>query len=146
MKLLTKKGVINKNGDIVFFQQKPLLWESISDKKFPRLPEGTILEFTVSFDENRLISGSDGIVWATKDLLQAEIIFNALFVQKIESEIIEVELEHHSLFLIKIQKENDIKEVIEFISQSESGLRLKPDWSYPSGEPNRSFNEWLNGQ
>jgi hypothetical protein len=146
MQLLTKKGVINKEGEIIFLHQKTLLWESISDKKFPRLPEGTVLEFSVSFDENHLISGSDGIVWATKDLLQAEIIFNALFVQKIDSEIIEVDLEHQPLFLIKIQSEKDIKEVIEFISQSESGLRLKPDWSYPSGEPNRSFNEWLSEQ
>ncbi|MDP2235240.1 MAG: hypothetical protein Q8J88_02295 [Bacteroidales bacterium] len=146
MKLLNKKGVITTDGEIVFFHQKPLLWKTITDKKYPKLPEGTALELTVSFDEDSLISGNNGIVWATKDMLQAEIIFNALFVQKIDAEIVEVELENNSLFLIKITKEKDIKEVIEFISKSDSGLRLKPDWSYPDGEPNRSFYEWLNEQ
>jgi len=50
------------------------------------------LELSVSIDVNSLISGIDGFVWATKSICQADIISNALKVQEIEVEIVNVEL------------------------------------------------------
>ena len=41
--------------------------------------------------------------------------------------------------------ESDISEAINFVWKSDTGLRLKPDWSYPEGELNKSFEQWLSG-
>jgi len=101
-------------------------------------------EMSNAFDkENKLLSGKDGIVWATYKLKQAEIIQNALLVQNIHSEIKLFDLEENGLVLLKITNPSDIEQVMDFIWRSKSGLRLQPDWSYPAGERNKSFECWL---
>lgn len=95
-------------------------------------------------DLNKLISGIDGFVWATWNPRQAEIIANALRVQSIELEIVKTEHDNKVIYLIKIARDEDIMNAIDFIQNENSGLRLKPDWTYRDGEPNESFNKWIN--
>ena len=142
--MLNIKGRLNKKGEIGFQQGKSLQGKTQNEEQTPQLPSGINIELSVSIDVNSLISGIDGFVWATKDICQAEIICNALKVQKIEMEIVKVELEKNDLYLIKVNREKDIKEVIDFIQNDISGLRLKPDWNYPEGERNQSFEQWIN--
>ena len=54
-------------------------------------------------------------------------------------------MESIDMFLIAITNEKDTKVAIDFIWEGHNGLRLKPDWSYPQGETNKSFEQWLNG-
>ena len=98
--MLNIKGTLNKNGEIVFQLGKPLLLKSLYSGKKPQLPIAINIEISVSIDLNRLISGIAGFVWATKDISQAEIIANALKVQQIESEIVNVENFNNGLCLI----------------------------------------------
>ena len=142
--MLNIKGRLNKEGEIVFPQGKTLQGKTQNEEQAPQMPSGINIELSVSIDINSLISGIDGYVWATKDICQAEIICNALKVQKIGVEIVKVDLEKNVLYLIKVNREEDIKEVIEFIQNDVGGLRLKPDWNYPDGERNQSFEQWIN--
>jgi hypothetical protein len=142
--MLNIKGRLNKQGELVFPLGKSLQGKTQNEKHTPILPSEINIELSVSIDVNSLISGIDGFVWATKNICQAEIICNALKVQKIEVEIVNVELEKNSLYLIKVNREEDIKEVIDFIKNDGGGLRLKPDWNYPEGERNQSFEQWIN--
>jgi hypothetical protein len=144
MIMLNIAGKLNKSGEIIFPQGKSLNWKNLSAEKIPQLPSGVNIELSISIDINSLISGIDGFVWATKDAHQAEIINNSLNVQKIESEIVFVELDKKSIYLIKVTRQEDVNEVIDFIQNDKSGLRLKSDWDYPEGERNQSFEQWLN--
>lgn len=145
MKLIKQIGIFNPDGEIILHPGISVSWKSISNKNIPDLPPGTPLDLDVTLDEKFLLSGSDGVVWATYDQRQAEIIFNALLAQSISSAIGKVELENRILLLIKIQNTSDISDAMDFIWRKEGGLRLKPDWSYPEGETNKSFEKWLNG-
>ncbi len=142
--MLNIKGRINKNGEIVFPHGKSLQGKTLNEDKAAQSASGINIELSVTIDVNSLISGIDGFVWAIKDICQAEIICNALKVQKIELEIVEVDLEKNVLYLIKVNREEDVKEVIDFIQNDVGGLRLKPDWNYPEGERNQSFEQWIN--
>ena len=142
--MLNIKGRLNKKGEIVFRQGETLEGKTQYEEQIPQTPSGINIELSVSVDVNSLISGIDGFVWATKDICQAEIICNALKVQKIEVEIVKVELEKSALYLIKVIRQEDVKEVIDFIQNDAGGLRLKPDWNYPEGERNQSFEQWIN--
>ena len=104
------------------------------------------IELTISFKENDFLLGIGGFVWATHETRQAEIIQNTLMAQHINSEIKLIPLPSYDLYVIKVTNENDINEAIDFIWQSQSGLRLKPDWVYPEGEKNKSFEQWLGEQ
>jgi hypothetical protein len=145
MKLTRKTGNFNQEGDIILHPDFSIPWKSLSNKRAPELPQGTLINIDISFDENTLLSGEYGIVWATWDQRQAEVIFNALLAQNIASSIGNIVLDDSTLLLIKVNNKEDTGEAIDFIWRKESGLRLKPDWSYPVGEPNRSFEKWLNG-
>ncbi|MBS4061922.1 MAG: hypothetical protein KG029_16105 [Bacteroidetes bacterium] len=145
MKLINKIGIFNPDGEIILHPGISVSWKSLSNKNIPDLPPGTPLDIDVTLDEKVLISGNHGIVWATYDQRQAEVIFNALLAQNITSAIGKVELEDRVLLLIKIHKTFDIADSMDFIWRKENGLRLKTDWSYPDGEPNKSFEKWLNG-
>lgn len=145
MKLINKIGIFSPDGEIILHPGISVSWKSLSNKNIPDLPPGTPLDLDVSLDEKVLISGNHGIVWATYDQRQAEVIFNALLAQNITSAIGKVELEDRILLLIKIHKPSDIADSMDFIWRKENGLRLKTDWSYPDGEPNKSFEKWLNG-
>ncbi|MHC1777752.1 MAG: hypothetical protein AB9834_20300 [Lentimicrobium sp.] len=145
MKLIKKTGIINPDGEIILHPGISVSWKSLSNKEIPDLPPGTPLEIDVTFDEKVLLSGNHGIVWATYDQRQAEVICNALLAQNIPSSIGNVELENHILLLIKIHHAKDVAEAMDFIWRKEGGLRLKPDWSYAEGEPNISFEKWITG-
>jgi len=144
--ILKVKGTYRNEGEIVLNQLKTIHWKDFSDKNPPQLPIGSSIEISISFDENHFLSGIDGIVWATYDLRQAEIIQNTLLAQQIGSEIKRIELGSGHLIFIKISNLKDVKEAINFIWKDDSGLRLKPDWDYPTGETNKSFEQWLSGQ
>lgn len=146
MDILRIKGIYHPEGKIVLNSLKTLQWENLTDISFPKLPSGTTVELSLTIDENIFLSGLNGIVWATYDSRQAEVIHNTLLVQNIESEILKIEAGTEKLIAIKILNPKDINAVSEFIWKSSSGLRLKPDWEYPSGEVNKSFELWLNGR
>ena len=145
MKLIQKTVIFNPDGEIFLHRGISVSWKFLSTKNLPELPAGTPLDIEVSIDEQTLLSGEYGIVWATWDHRQAEVIFNALLAQNIASSIGNIQLEDSTVLLIKINNKQDTGEAIDFIWRKETGLRLKPDWSYPFGESNRSFEQWLNG-
>ena len=142
--MIKLKGTLNTKGEVVFQRGKPLPLTSLYQQQTLQLQVEISIELSVTIGLNSLISGTDGFVWATKNICQAEIIANALKIQNIESEIINAESNNISIYLIKVAREEDVKEVIDFIQNDASGLRLKPDWNYPSGEPNQSFEQWIN--
>ena len=152
MIVLKAKGTYYAEGEIVLNPLKTIRWKELSDKNPPQLPNGMSIDLSISFDENNFLSGTDGIVWATYDSRQAEIIQDTLLAQHINCEIKKISLEPElglelkNMFLIFITNEREIKMAIDFIWKSDGGLRLKPDWSYPSGETNKSFEQWLSGQ
>lgn len=138
-------GIFNPDGEILLHRGIYISWKFFSNKNIPGLPLGTPLEISIHLDEQTILSGEYGIVWATYDLRQAEVIGNALLAQNITSVIGKIELDEGFLFLIIIDNKKDVGEALDFIWKKETGLRLEPDWSYPVGEPNRSFEKWLNG-
>lgn len=93
----------------------------------------------------QLCSGKDGIVWATYNPKQAEVIRNALLAQHIHAEIMEQARCAKILHLVSVMDPADTEAAIDFIWRSESGLVLKPDWNYPAGECNKSFERWVSG-
>jgi len=145
MKLLKKTGIFNPDGVIVLHPDISISWELLRDKNAQELPTGIPVDIVISIDEQNLVSGQYGIVWASWDQRQADVLHNALLAQSITSAIGKVELDEGFLLLIIIDNKNDISEALDFIWRKETGLRLKPDWTYPLGQPNRSFEKWLNG-
>ncbi len=145
MKLLKKTGIFNPDGVIVLHPDIPISWELLRGKNLQELPPGIPVDIVISIDEQILVSGEYGIVWASWDQRQAEVLQNALLAQNITSAIRKVEMDEGFLLLIIIDNKNDIAEALDFIWRKETGLRLKPDWSYPDGEPNKSFEKWLSG-
>jgi len=131
-------------GKIILDNKKLFEWNELTAEMPPDLQEDSSLEITISFDENDFLSGKNGIVWATYDLRQAEIIQNSLLAQHINSEVKKINLIGNIFFALKISNESEVNDSINFIWKSKSGLRLKPDWSYPAGETNKSFEQWLN--
>ncbi|GMU95165.1 MULTISPECIES: hypothetical protein [Ignavibacterium] len=144
MILLKLTGQLFTSGEIILDPLKSLRWEEISDSKPPHLPNNFKIGISLTIDEDEFLLGKDGIVWATYDLRQAEIIQSSLLAQQINSEIIRTEFPAQTLFLIRIPHIKEINIASEFIWKSNGGLRLKPDWNYPLGELNQSFEIWLN--
>ena len=136
-------GGLKNTIKIILPQNQSIKCDSKDNEDLNQPLSGINVELSVSMDLNKLISGIDGYVWATWNSQQAEIISNALRVQNVELEIVKIEHENRVMYLIKIKKEEDIITVIDFIHNEKSGLRLKPDWDYPDGEPNESFNQWI---
>jgi hypothetical protein len=143
LKLIRKTGKFNPDGEIILHPGFSVSWKSLSNKNVPELPRGTPLEIDVTLDEKALLSGEYGIVWATWDIRQAEVLSNALLAQNITSVIGIIELEESNLLLIRIDNEKDIGDAMDFIWRKDGGMRLKPDWTYPKGEVNKSFELWL---
>jgi len=131
-------------GKILLENKKIFDWSELTSETLPDLPPDSSLEITISFDENDFLSGKNGIVWATYDLRQAEIIQNSLLAQDVNSEVKKINLMGNIFFTLKISNETEINDAINFIWKGKSGLRLKPDWSYPAEETNKSFEQWLN--
>jgi hypothetical protein len=146
MSLFNIKAMVGETGRIILAGGKPMSWETLSENISLQLPKRTDIIISVSINCDDLIKGKNGIVWATTQLMQAEIIQNALMAQQIGSSLLKLVLEDCKLHLIQISNTSELDEVMNFIWKSESGLRLKPDWTYPAGEPNKSFNQWLDGR
>jgi hypothetical protein len=146
LKLLTIKGFYHGDGKIMFDNDRIFNLNGIADNITTELALGSSLEISFAFDEEEFLSGKNGIVWATSDLRQAEIIQNALLAMQINSEITNQTFEKNVMFFLKIINEADNDDAIDFIWRSISGLRLKPDWTYHNGETNKSFEQWLSGQ
>lgn len=145
MKLVKKTGIFTQDGGIDLHPDFRVSWKYWSDKIAPELPSGTPLNIDVSLDVHSLLSGEYGIVWATWDARQADVLHNTLLAQNITAVIRRIEMEEGSLLLMVIENRKDIGEAQDFIWRKKTGLRLKPDWSYPVGEANQSFEKWVNG-
>ena len=146
MKLIKIKGIYSSLGKIEFDTTKTIEWKELSEEKPPELPFGSSIVLTISVEKNDFLSGKNGIVWATYDLRQSEIIQSTLVAQQISSEVKKIGFEEQEIFLVRITNEADVNDAIDFIWRSNTGLRLKPDWTYPDREINKSFELWLNGQ
>ena len=146
MEILKIKGAYIASGKIELETFKTLNWRDLFNNNPPELPAGSILEFIISIEINDFLHGKNGIIWATFDLRQAEIIQSTLSAQQVSAEVKTVDFSTIKIFLLKIINESDIGEAINFVWKSDTGLRLKPDWSYPEGELNMSFEQWLSGQ
>ena len=153
MQLIKIKGIYSSLGKILFDTTKTIEWKELTEEKPPELPFGGGIELTISFDESDFLSGKSGIVWATYDLRQAEIIQSSLLAQQLNSEVKNIGFVQRTpnggkedMFLISITNGSDINDAIDFIWRSDGGLRLKPDWTYSYKETNKSFELWLNGQ
>ena len=130
----------------MFDTNRSINWREIIEDFPMELPLGSSLDFTITFDEEEFLTGKNGIVWGTIDPRQAEIIQNALSAMQISSEIKIMSCENQKMFLIEVANDEDKEDAIDFIWRSISGLHLRPDWSYPAGEANKSFELWLSGQ
>ncbi|HKI45722.1 MAG TPA: hypothetical protein VKA08_10375 [Balneolales bacterium] len=142
--------VIKINGiysheKIVLDETRTIEWKELTDEEPPRMPFGCSIELTIAYDVNDFLHGKNGIVWGTYELMQAEIIRDALIAQNISAEMKRLEFPKANLFLVSIINKADIVEAIDYIWKSNHGLRLKPDWTYPNGEVNESFEQWLSG-
>jgi len=138
-------GTCLNDGKVVFEPGNFIECSGLILTRPAELPDGGLVEVFISYDEENFLLGKNGIVWATYDIRQAEILHNALLAQDINSEIKKTDLEKRELFLVEITSLRDKEDAIDFIWKSESGLNLKPDWTYSEGETNRSFELWLSG-
>ncbi len=145
VKLIKVKGLYSDIGIIEFENMKSIDLNEFTDEHQLEIPFGSSVELSIEYDENNFLSGKDNIVWATYDLRQAEIIQNTLLAQNINSETVHLNFGGRQLILIKITNQSDMKDASDFIWKNDNGLRLKPDWSYPDGEKNKSFEQWLSG-
>ena len=112
----------------------------MKNRQADRRPENEI-----DLDATGYPTGRDGLVWATYDARQADIIRNALLAQHITCEIRDISQNEKALYLLHIADERTREDSLNFIWRDKSGLRLKPDWSYADGEINKSFEQWLGG-
>jgi hypothetical protein len=145
VELLNLKGTWDAQGKFIISPGKYISCAALADLDKLPLLEGTSVNLIITFDARELITGRDGIVWATKHLLQAEIVSNALFAQNFNVEILNRQLADGPVYLLQLSSDSDVNEVVDFIWRGENGLRLKPDWSYREGETNKSFEKWVNG-
>jgi len=145
LRILKVTGIYDENGKILLDSTRVLSWNSLTEKNQPKLDFGTNIDISLSIDENIFLSGKNGVVWATYDSRQADIIQSTLLAQQINCEIKKISFETEVIFLIVITNQNEVIDAIDFIWKSDSGLRLNPDWSYTNGSKNKSFEQWLNG-
>lgn len=122
-----------------------LKWILFGEQNVPRIPFGTRLEITISYKEEDFLNGENGNVWATYDRHQAETIQNALLVQNIFNEMQELALDDWLLHLLSVPRVEDVEKAIDFIWREATGMRLQPDWWYPAGAQNESFEKWIKG-
>jgi hypothetical protein len=144
--VIKTKGTYSDLGLIELETERVLLWSDLTNESPPDIPFGTSLEISVSFQENDFLSGKSGVVWATYNSRQAEVIQGALVAQQIGAEVKSFRLGNKTILILIVKTESDVNDAIDFIWRSKNGLRLKPDWSYREEESNTSFEQWLNGQ
>ncbi len=131
-------------GKIELANNKILKWYDLSAEAPPAMPYGTRVEMTLSYEQTDYFNGENGIVWATHDIHQAEVICGTLRAQDIACEIQEKRLNESRLHLIRIAHSEKIAAAVDFIWRDDTGLKLRPDWNYPAGTANESFQRWVN--
>ena len=146
VKLIKIKGYYSDLGKIKLESDRTVNLNDLSDEETLQIPYGSSIEISIAFDENDFLSGNDGIVWASYDQRQVDIIKNALLAQNVNTELKVKNLGQLKIFLLQINNHKDLNDAVDFIWKSKSGLRLQPDWTYPEGEANKSFEQWLSGQ
>jgi hypothetical protein len=146
VKLIKIKGFYSDLGKIELENMKTINLNELVDEKPPQIPFGSLVELSIAYDENDFLSGKDGVVWASYDLRQIDVIKNALFAQNIITDVKLKNLGSRKIFLLLVNTKSDTADATDFIWKSDNGLRLKPDWNYAAGESNKSFEQWLNGQ
>ncbi len=133
-------------GLIQVGHNKTIQWDSICGKhKPPLIPFGTRISIELNYNDYEFLSGKDGVVWATYNLHQAEMIRDSLFIQMLPSHITEIQMDDFRMYQIIVPEKSHISQAMDFIWRSNDGLRLQPDWAYPVGESNASFEKWMNG-
>jgi hypothetical protein len=137
-------GTYLDRGKIQLEDGKIVAWQELSSEEPPVVPYGTRAEIAITFDAADYLSGTDGIVWATYDFEQAELVRGALQVQNISCEVREQELTERPLYLLYVPEPQEAEAAMDFIWRDDSGLRLKPDWRYPAGAENESIKRWTN--
>ncbi len=142
--MIRLQGIYTNIGRIELESGKYISWYQISDEDPPRIPFGSSIEITFCFEEMDLINGKNGIVWATYDVRQAEIIRDTLISQNINVNLNTKTIGAYKLHLLIVTNISDIDAALNFVWRDRSGLRLKPDWHYKSGQENESFNRWIN--
>ena len=143
-KMIKINGKYVDEGKVKLESGKIINWEQLNLKDPPKIPYGSSIEVIFSFEEKDYLLGKDGIVWATYDKRQAEIIQTTLLTQNIAIELEEENLGDHNLFLLHVLEKKELQNAIDFVWKNPGGLNLKPDWHYPIGEANKSFEKWLN--
>ncbi|RIK71026.1 hypothetical protein DCC62_22130 [candidate division KSB1 bacterium] len=141
----TVNGLYLDEGEIKLVNGTTLHWNQISTAAPPSIPYGARIEVTVAYEEADYLKGSVGIVWATYHLQQAETIQAALLAQSITSELREQRLPGARLYLLYVIEADEVSAAVDFIWREPGGMRLKPDWEYPAGAANESFDKWING-
>lgn len=144
MKILEAPAILNDSRILIFNKKNKLVLDELIEADFPSPLLPMPVQISVTTDENEFLSGRNGIVWATFNVRQADVIRNALLAQSIFSELKNMSVQNLVIFFIQV-KLSDIVAAQNFIWKSESGLRLKPDWSYPKDAANKSFELWLIG-
>lgn len=118
-------------GKIKLASKKILEWCELSMEAPPTIPYGTRMEITITYKQSDYLNGENGIVWATHDQHQAEVVCGALKAQEIACEIREMRLEGISLHLVRIAHPEKVAAAMDFIWRDDTGLKLQPDWHYP---------------
>jgi hypothetical protein len=144
VKLIKIKGFYSNLREIMLENGNTLNLNGLIEESV-QIPFGSSIEVSIAFDENDFLSGKNGVVWASYDQRQVDIIKNALNAQNISTEIMMKNLGTSKIFLLLINNQNDLNETIDFIWKHRNGLCLRPDWLYPNGEINKSFEQWLSG-
>ncbi len=137
MEKIVRYAVYSDLGKIVFENGDVLLCEQLN------LPYGSDVCISIEFSKSDYLTGKENYVWATYSLEQAEIVAGALKAQNIAVVLENQTVGRLKLFLLKVVNEIDVEKASAFIWKSEEGLNLKPDWFYPRGSENKSFERWL---
>lgn len=137
-------GFYQDQGVIQLENRSKTEGSQITNAALPAIPYGTRLEVTLTYEEADYLNGSNGVVWATYHLRQAETIQAALLAQSISCEVREQSLPGARLYLLCITEAREVAAAVDFIWREPSGMRLQPDWWYPTGAENESFNKWIN--
>lgn len=142
--MIRLNGKYKDKGEIELESGIGLKWHQLSTDEPPQIPFGSEIEITVCFEEKDLLNGKNGIVWATYNIQQAEIIRDALLSQNISVNLRTEHIGNYVLHILIVPDELDVEAAVNFVWKDRSGLRLKPDWYYKADQENESFNRWIN--
>ncbi|RMG63160.1 MAG: hypothetical protein D6715_11565 [Calditrichaeota bacterium] len=136
-------GTYEDVGVVLLENGTHLAWQIFDGGRFPRLPFGTAVSFTIRFQEMDFLNGSGGVVWASFHQYQVQTICDALRVLGISVRAEAARLADQPFYLIRVLRSDAIETAIDFIWRSDTGMRLQPDWYYPRQSRNSSFQKWV---